>query len=401
MEREFVPRTLDAADPELCVLAVRADGQSLSAADRDRLLSEMRANRGPTRVTLEALVFLQRDTPNRNFVRFKPGLLKKFAQSFVGRPFLRDHEQRELSARGGTVIASELVEHKGVPAIAQTLELVKPWAIEAALDGTISTFSIGWHNTADVECSACGEPLARSIFGAMPSCSHFPGDKFESKDGETRYVEMLVTGAEGVETSAVSVPAVPGTGIGEIRAALAAERVRVALAQHQEKPMKHVCQKLGIAENADEASILAAVDKLRLDKDAAVALHAAEAQAHNAAKAKVAELDAELAVVRKADRDKALAALVDATQRKVGKGELGKPVVDIVLQLAEVSIEKAQEYVGRLAQAIPIGGPLQSRGTEPEPKAGELTAQQKKIARQLKLTDEQYLKTLNASSKEG
>jgi hypothetical protein len=396
VERDFAPRTLEADDPDLGIMSLQAGGQKLSAADRDRLLGEMRTGAGPSRLSIVALTFLQRETPNRNFSRFKPSILKKLAKSFEGRPVLRDHEHGNLAAVAGRITSSELVEHKGVPAFAQTLELVKPWAIEAALDGTISTFSIGWHNTGDVECSACGQPMARSIFGAMPSCSHFPGDKLEGKDGDV-YVEAVITGAEGVEVSAVSVPAVTGTHIGEIRAALAAQRLSFASHPPKEtKSMKTIANKLGLAETADEPAILGAIIKLQ----SLEALHAAELAAHGMTRAQLVEAQGKLALVEKASRDQALAEITSIVERKTGKGEEGKRFVAAALLLADVSLTDGLAFANRLPSLTGIGGPLLSRGTEPEGGAEitALTPQQKKIARQLKLTEAQYLAQLNAQA---
>jgi hypothetical protein len=386
-----LPSTLDAPAGADCLL--RAGGASLSAADRAKLLADLRAGAGPAKLTLEASVFHQTADPNRNFVRFKPSVLRRMAKTFEGMPFLRDHAQRDLLARGGTILASSYDGAEGLGTIHQTIELVKPWAIEAALDGTISTFSIGWNNTGPVVCSLCEAPYERSFFGAYPTCQHLPGDVVEAKDGAKQTAEMLVTGAEGVEVSAVSVPAVVGTGVEQIRAALAASRVRAVLAiHHEEKPMKSIATKLGLAESADEATILAAVEKIRLDAAAATALHEAEAKAHGVTRARLAEVDGELAAVRKADREKTLASLIDATERKVGKGTA---VNDVVRQLADVSLEKAQAYVAQLAQVLPIGQPLISRGAEPPTaKAGTLTEQQKRICRQLGVPEAEYLKNL-------
>lgn len=178
----------------------------------------------PPRITVDAVVFRQGEEPNRNFVRFKAGVLRSLAKSFVGAPFLRDHEQRDLGARGGKVLASEFVGGEGTGEIRQTIELAAPWAIEAIGRGLIDRFSIGWSNTDEVVCSECAAPFFKSIFGSMPGCDHMPGDVVEARGGGKRAVEMVVTGADGVETSAVTVPAVNGTGVEAIRAALAAER---------------------------------------------------------------------------------------------------------------------------------------------------------------------------------
>jgi hypothetical protein len=251
---------MTAAAPGGTVLFVRAGGQALDDATRARFLRDGRAGQLPPRVTLDAIVFRQGDTPNRNHVRFRPGILRDFAASFRGVPFLRDHEQRDAGARAGTVLSSELIsEAGGGVAIRQTLEVVKPWGVEAALDGTMDRFSVGWHNTAPAVCSACEAPYVTGIFGAYPGCSHMPGDEVEVS-GVKRRAELLVTGAEGVETSSVSVPAVTGTGVEAIRAELSQARaMTLGLAAPSIAPPRpppgpppltaqqlHVCRQLGI-----------------------------------------------------------------------------------------------------------------------------------------------------------
>ena len=58
-------------------------------------------------LVFEACVF-RAVYPNRNYLRFRDEDLEAFAASFVGQPFLRDHNAYELEARGGTVRASWL-----------------------------------------------------------------------------------------------------------------------------------------------------------------------------------------------------------------------------------------------------------------------------------------------------
>jgi hypothetical protein len=397
VERDLVPRTL--AGEAVQDLTLSVGGKSLAAADRERLLADLRAGTGPTRLTVEALVFVQRETPNRNFVRFKPGILKRLAKSFVGMPFLRDHDQRDLTARGGTIVASELVDDKAGPAILQRIELVKPWAIEAALDGTMDRFSIGWSNTADVECSECGEALHRSLFGAYPSCSHMPGDEVEGKDGETRVVEMVVTGAEGVETSAVNVPAVAGTGVEAIRAQLAAGRVRAALAvNHKETPMTlfaKLAPLLALAADAGEDAAVAAVNRLRADSDAARSLHAAELAAHGETKKALAAAEERLAAAAKVERDAAIAGLARDVEAKLGKGEQGQRAAAAAIKIADATtLADARAFVDALPKLSPVGEPMQSRGTAPSADGERrvLTDQQKRVNKRLGIADEEFAK---------
>lgn len=184
-------------------------GEPLSLATRAGVDAALDAVRAGTlkRVTFEAVTFLQRETPNRNFVRFKPGILASLAKSFVGQPFLVDHDTQRQASRAGTIVASKL-EHNddGSKQIRQRVEVVKAWAIESLLDGTIDRFSIGWARDGGVvECSIHGEDWMQ--------CECFPGLDYAGK-GEP--MQLVYTKATGTETSGVNVPAVVGTGVDSI-----------------------------------------------------------------------------------------------------------------------------------------------------------------------------------------
>lgn len=200
---------------ELTPIALYAKGSN-EPIDREAALARLRAGEVFS-LEMEAITYVQRETPNRNFVRFKPGILASFAKTFAGQPFLRDHGQYRLVDRGGTISASKL-EHNddGTKQIRMRFELVKPWAVEGALDGTIDRFSIGWSRTSTVECSICACDWLK--------CAHWPGDKMD--DG--RVMELVFTGAEGTETSGVNVPAVLGTRIESISQLTAIDRATLA-----------------------------------------------------------------------------------------------------------------------------------------------------------------------------
>lgn len=225
-ERQRIPMDLSVSSSG-GILSMRREitGSNLSADERKQLLAEVRGNPATTeRLTVRAVVFLQGAEPNRNFVRFQEGALKALAESFKGRPFLRDHKQGYLDARAGTVRKSELVTRDGKLAIEQELEIVKPWAIEGVLDGTIDRFSIGWHASQLPTCSVCSTSYKRSgIFGWMfVACEHSPGDVVEVNGKKVTAEILYGPGCEGIEVSAVSVPAVVGTEI------VAEERARLA-----------------------------------------------------------------------------------------------------------------------------------------------------------------------------
>lgn len=262
-----------------CQLYAGGNGVALSKSDRTAMLAKLRAGAAdaPSELELEAVTFIQRDTPNRNYVRFKPGMLASFGKSFEGQPVLKDHDSRSLSSRAGTIIASKL-EHNddGSKQIRMRLKLVKDWAIEAALDGTLDRFSIGWNRTAPTQCSICEASLR--------NCDHWPGET-DAKSG--RVCELLFTGADGTEVSGVNVPAIVGTRIESISQLEAIDPAQLACilgddatgsvpADPKEKPTMNnlpaLVAALGLPPTATEDQILAAAeaaaDKLKIAEQA-------------------------------------------------------------------------------------------------------------------------------------
>ncbi len=201
--------------------------------------------------------------PNANFLRIKKGILRKFAKSFKGQVFLRDHNEFDLDARGGTITKAQAVAIDGGIGFDFTIRMSAPWAVLGVMRGTLDRFSIAWaHGGRDtILCSHDGTPI-------FTDCFHFPGDLVDGAEGEepTR-VEWIFTEAEGTETSAVSVPAVPGTHINEVRAALSAtaklcrERQTGTMQQEDDSmDLKAIAKKLGLAADATPETILAAID---------------------------------------------------------------------------------------------------------------------------------------------
>jgi phage head maturation protease len=163
----------------------------------------------PASLDVDAVTYVQREAPNRNFVRFQPGILQTLAKGGAGIPVLRDHDQRSVLSRAGTVTKS-VARHTdaGEWEFHQTLRLVKPWAIEGVSDGTLDRFSIGWSPTGPVICSKHDSEI-------FTGCHCWPGDEV---DGDV--IEWVFTAAELVEVSFVNVPAVVGTGPSAIRESL-------------------------------------------------------------------------------------------------------------------------------------------------------------------------------------
>lgn len=240
--------------------ALRSQGAPV--ADPKQLLADVRAGK-LVELEVDVVAFIQRPEPNRNFTRFKPSILGKLAASYAGCPFQRNHSTA-VEDRGGTILSSRCANVRGGaggeedPAFEMTVKLTKPWAVEGVLDGTIDRFSIAWLPTGDIECSICGEPMVNRYGFTFPACDHVPGEEYEidaagkpypkvprgpgdypllppgrqgapkprtgAGSSMKRLCELVYTAAEGTEVSAVSVPAVVGTEIDDVRAALALAR---------------------------------------------------------------------------------------------------------------------------------------------------------------------------------
>lgn len=203
------------------------------------------------------------DEPNSNFLRFKKSLLRRFAKSFQGQPFLLDHNADSVEARAGTITKARAVAIDGGIGFDFTLRISMPGAVLGVMRRTLDRFSIGWaHGGIDtILCSHDGTPI-------FTECFHLPGDLIEGPEGEepTR-AEWIFTDVKGTEASAVSIPAVEGTGISEVRAALSqtaalckSAATGTMVPEDDSMDLKKIAAKLGLAEDATEETILAAVD---------------------------------------------------------------------------------------------------------------------------------------------
>lgn len=139
--------------------------------------------------------------PNANHVVFAPDDMPAFAASFVGKPYLRDHEQGEIENREGIILASSMVDGDMI----QDIRITTRTGMTDYVEGRMDRFSIGW-NSDEVICTICNSSF-RSY-----ECPHFPGRKYATPAGE-QVCELLFMNPSGRETSAVNVPAVEGTGI--------------------------------------------------------------------------------------------------------------------------------------------------------------------------------------------
>jgi hypothetical protein len=187
------------------LLEARSDGPARADLLRRIAAGEL------SELEFDAIVF--RAGPNRNHLRIREEELPAFAASFVGAPFLRDHNVGSVDARAGVVLRSELHGR----AIRQRIRLTTQRDMRAYVEGQIDRFSISWFYE-EVVCTICGQEWGR--------CSHRPGRTYaveaHSQPGRTelgrtelgrtrRKCELLFSGVQGKEVSAVNAPAVEGT----------------------------------------------------------------------------------------------------------------------------------------------------------------------------------------------
>jgi hypothetical protein len=338
------------------------NGDPIKASDRSSLLERLR--KGETvELELEAITFLQRTTPNRNYVRFKPGMLAAFAKSFEGQPMLRDHSSWSMLARGGTIVASKLEHNEdGSKQIRMRLKLVKPWAVESALDGTLDRFSIGWSRTGIVECSICEAALAK--------CDHWPGDRMS--DGSV--CEAVFTAADGTEVSGVNVPAVVGTrvqSISQLEAIddpalladiLGTDATGSAGKEHDMKTLATMIAALGLPANATEDDVAAAVQA-----NAAKLAIAEKADAEKATK--LASIEA---AEKKKTEDAERIAVETAIKTLIDKGKL-KPGSADETELRAFAAQSMDLFAYAVKTKLgapsvtPVGAPLPALAVDPNP----------------------------------
>lgn len=301
--------------------ALELDGKpdADTAAHRAEMITAVRGGKY-MELSVNALTFRQRKTPNRRFLRLAVDKLADRAPTWKGQPFLVDHNTYSMSASMGTILSSKLVqESTNIAAFEQTLRVVNPKAVIGFLDGTFRKFSIGWFALGPVMCSAHGVDVRGS-----DSCYCYPGDTV-MVDGKPEVVQYEFTDYEGKEVSAVVIPAVRDTSVEDVRAALAAElhlphRHRLT-PKERTMPFPKLAAALVLTalSESDEDRAVTAVTALR-ERAAAAELDAGQQRAE------VTRLTAELAV-QTAIANTAGAAAMDALiadAYKVGKLGYGK-----------------------------------------------------------------------------
>ena len=183
---------------------VRTEHEAISEDLRKELLEASYAGKH-VEVLLDAITYVQTPgVPNRNFVRFREEHLAAMAATGVNKPFLINHAQHDHKQKGGMWIASEARREGTSVAFHQTARLSKPWAVQEALQGLYTHFSIGWrplpppgtHEPA-LTCSLCQAPVRLCIWEKR----HFRGSVHGA-----HVIEWIEENAELLEASGVPVP---------------------------------------------------------------------------------------------------------------------------------------------------------------------------------------------------
>lgn len=343
----------------------------LYAGEEKRKTSEEKSKENLAEVlVVDAVTYIQRDTPNLNFVRFSESSLAEVAASGKGTPFLKDHNQTELDARGGTVIESFATKVNGETVFKQKIKVTEDWAKRGVLAGTIDRFSIGWRSTGRVSYLHNGEEVTQEN-------TLWPGQELE--DGSV--VEWVFESAELIEVSAVNVPAVSGTSINQVnefRASLSSAlgwempSNNTGAKQRTRKHMNKVLQKLGLDDAASEEK---AVQELEGIQSKITTLQAEL----DATKAQLLGSNEELAKLQSLEADRAKQAFELEVQGLYACGKLVKtPEGEPDAEEAHIrnlhshgGAELFNDHVKLMRVKAPITEATQSEGTEVEGEAVE------------------------------
>lgn len=138
--------------------------------------------------------------------RFRNGGMRALARSFKGKAFIGGHEWGDPRLRGGDIVSAYAEEIESDTEIAIFYDIIAkaPWAIEGLANGTIDRFSLGVQPEGEITCTVHDVPV-----WSTDDCWCWPGQVVE--DG--MIAEWEFEDGEGLELSAVNVPAVDGTGI--------------------------------------------------------------------------------------------------------------------------------------------------------------------------------------------
>jgi hypothetical protein len=330
-----------------------------SKPDGEKRRELIKAVRGGDHVELQvtAMTFRQRDgSPNKNFLRLNPAKLESIAASYAKQPFLDDHRSwlQDRTPGHDPLVAGRRAPHDWV-GFRQELHVVKPEAVISTLDGTLDRFSIAWSRLGAVTCTAHKVDVTK-----RGSCGCWPGDVVEV-DGAKHTVEFEFHDAVGTETSGVNGPAVSGTRIEDVRAALAHE-LGLSVRQPERGLMlfARLAAILGIASLAaasDEDQAISAVEALKRGKLAAEQ-ERDEARTKLATQEKTAK-DA-LATVLLAAVNAEIEGAYRAGKLRYGRDEDGKAIPskreDRLRRIAkEDGLAALKAEIGELEAVVPIG----------------------------------------------
>ena len=343
---------------------------------RSKLIEAVRSGRH-LELEVPAIVFRQQiGKPNKNGLRFSTKSLPKVAASYAGKPMLVDHRSWMQSSRIGTIAASELVDGKldtepGGAAFRQIFRVVKPEAVISVLDGTIDRFSIGWDATGAVICTAHGTEV-------FTECDCWPLETVKI-DKQSVIVEYEFTQAEGDETSSVNSPAVSGTKIEDVRAALAAQLRKTPKARkHRPMAFPKLAAALALtalSDEGDETRAVVVVQTLTMERDT-LRTQLAEARTE------LATTKTALADATKSAREAGISAVIEDAYRSgklaIKRDEKGKRIAGKVeTQLRKhgetLGVDALRDYVAEMPEIVPVGQRALADETE-EPERMEFAA---------------------------
>lgn len=352
---------------------------------RAALIEAVRAGKH-VELRVRATVFRQKDgAPNKNFLRFKSSKLEAGAPTWNGQPFLVDHDKWSQSSRKGTIESSEAVPLAGGwTGFRQTIRVVKPDAVISVLDGTIDRFSIGWDPSAPIHCTVHGVDVrSRASCYRLEGC--YPG-KAWTIDGETKIAEYEFQSIAGLETSGVNTPAVTGTKIEDVRAALAAELGLAANPEPQKEtpemryPLLVAALSMTVAGDTDpdDATLASKVEELAAGKLAAEQERDAAITRANELAAKVVELEAAAKLAEASQVDAVLAAAYKAGKLIRGKDADGKDVASPrevrLRKIAKVDgLSALEAELSEMPVVVPVGrAELEEEDPNPRPARGPI-----------------------------
>jgi phage major head subunit gpT-like protein len=353
------------------VLELRATpgGAKLTQAEADELLRAAVA-RERVSLVMSVLAYEQgrRDAKgnvvkNRKGIRVRDGAVQSMGRSGKGTPWMRDHEQRNSLAKGGTVLDSRAVKltEDGHVQILQEVELTEPTAVERALRGLMSSVSIGLEPLGPVTCTAC----KAEIFSV---CFHWPFDVVEMKDGTKHEVEWEYSEAGLRETSEVPIPAVHHASVQTIRGSLAAQLSGAGIPLGASNPGRapeetnvmdpELLKLLGLTATATPAEILAAVTRLQ----AAIAADKAELTIANTT---LEAFKADIAALKAGERMRRETEFVTGA---LSTGRIGKGDEEHWRALFGSNETRAVELMAkREPNAVtPVGAPRQTPAVDPK-----------------------------------